>query len=116
MLIDVRPDDRFSAADSAVFAATAAMAGRAGWAYGRVNELSAVRAANLRWRLRVIHADGGQGRMRGARQVRFRPVLVRDRAGISGRWGVSAPVADALKSMGAARLECWASPAWPIRP
>src|SRR5258708_17620366 len=49
MLIDVRPDDRVSAAGSAVFAATAAMAGRAGWAYERVGELPAVPAANLRW-------------------------------------------------------------------
>jgi hypothetical protein len=49
MLIDVRPDDRISAADSVVFAATAAMAGQAGWAYDRVGELPAVRAANLRW-------------------------------------------------------------------
>ena len=49
MLIDVRPDNRISAADSAVFAATAVMAGQAGWAYDRVGELPAVRAANLRW-------------------------------------------------------------------
>ena len=49
VLIDVRPDDRISAADSAVFAATAVMAGRAGWSYERVGELPAVRAANLRW-------------------------------------------------------------------
>jgi hypothetical protein len=35
VLIDVRPDERVSAADSAVFAATAAMAGLAGWAYDR---------------------------------------------------------------------------------
>jgi hypothetical protein len=49
VLIDVRPDDRISAADAAVFAATAAMAGRAGWVYERVGELPAVRAANLRW-------------------------------------------------------------------
>jgi hypothetical protein len=49
VLIDVRPDDRISAADSAVFAATAVMAGQAGWAYDRVGELPAVRAANLRW-------------------------------------------------------------------
>jgi hypothetical protein len=33
VLIDVRPDDRVSAADSAVFAATAATAGQVGWAY-----------------------------------------------------------------------------------
>ena len=37
------------AADSAVFAATAVIAGQAGWAYDRVGELPAVRAANLRW-------------------------------------------------------------------
>jgi hypothetical protein len=49
VLIDVRPDNRISAADSAVFAATAVMAGQAGWAYDRVGELPAVRAANLRW-------------------------------------------------------------------
>jgi TnsA-like endonuclease N terminal len=49
MLIDVRPDDRITAADDAVFAATAAMAGQAGWAYHRAGELPAVRAANLRW-------------------------------------------------------------------
>ncbi len=49
VLIDVRPDDRIAAADAAVFAATAAMAGRAGWVYERVGELPAVRAANLRW-------------------------------------------------------------------
>lgn len=49
MLIDVRSDDRISAADSAVFAATAVMAAQAGWAYDRVGELPAVRAANLRW-------------------------------------------------------------------
>ena len=35
VLIDVRPDERVSAADSAVFAATAAMARQAGWAYDR---------------------------------------------------------------------------------
>jgi len=49
VLIDVRPDDRITAVDEAVFAATAAMAGRAGWAYERVGELPVVRAANLRW-------------------------------------------------------------------
>jgi hypothetical protein len=49
MLIDVRPDDRISAADSAVFAVTAVMAGQAGWAHDRVGGLPAVRAANLRW-------------------------------------------------------------------
>jgi hypothetical protein len=49
MLIDVRPDDRIPAADSAVLAATAAMAGQVGWAYDRAGELPAVRAANLRW-------------------------------------------------------------------
>jgi hypothetical protein len=49
MLVDVRPDNRISDADSAVFAATAVMAGQAGWAYERVGELPAVRAANLRW-------------------------------------------------------------------
>jgi hypothetical protein len=49
MLIDVRPDDRVSAADSAVFAATAAVAGQAGWEYDRIGELPPVRAANLRW-------------------------------------------------------------------
>jgi hypothetical protein len=49
VLIDVRPDAGISAADSAVFAATAAVAGQAGWAYDRVGELPAVRAANLRW-------------------------------------------------------------------
>jgi hypothetical protein len=49
MLIDVRPDDRISAEDGAVFAATAAVAGQAGWAYDRVGVLPAVRAANLRW-------------------------------------------------------------------
>jgi hypothetical protein len=36
VLIDVRPDNRIGAADAAVFAATAVMAGRAGWAYDRV--------------------------------------------------------------------------------
>ena len=49
MLVDVRPDHLVRAADSAVFAATAVMAGQAGWAYDRVGELPAVRAANLRW-------------------------------------------------------------------
>jgi hypothetical protein len=49
VLIDVRPDHLVRAADSAVFAATAAIAGQAGWAYDRVGELPAVRAANLRW-------------------------------------------------------------------
>ena len=49
VLIDVRPDDRVSAEDGAVFAATAAMAGQVGWAYDRVGVLPAVRAANLRW-------------------------------------------------------------------
>jgi hypothetical protein len=49
VLIDVRPDNRIGAADAAVFAATAVMAGQAGWAYDRVGELPAVRAANLRW-------------------------------------------------------------------
>jgi hypothetical protein len=49
VLVDVRPDHLVRAADSAVFAATAVMAGRAGWAYDRVGELPAVRAANLRW-------------------------------------------------------------------
>jgi hypothetical protein len=49
VLIDVRPDNRICDADSAVFAATAVMAGQAGWAYDRVGELPAVRAANLRW-------------------------------------------------------------------
>jgi hypothetical protein len=38
-LIDVRPDDRISAADSAVFAATAVMAEQAGWSYDRVGRL-----------------------------------------------------------------------------
>ena len=49
VLIDVRPDHLVRAGDSAVFAATAAMAGQAGWAYDRVGELPAARAANLRW-------------------------------------------------------------------
>jgi hypothetical protein len=49
VVIDVRPDNRVSAADEAVFAATAAMAARAGWAYDRVGELPTVRVANLRW-------------------------------------------------------------------
>ena len=49
VLVDVRPDERISAADGAVFAATAAMAGQAGWAYCRVGEPPTVRAANLRW-------------------------------------------------------------------
>jgi hypothetical protein len=49
VLIDVRPDDRITAADGAVFAATAAMAGQAGWGYDRVGGLPPVRAANLRW-------------------------------------------------------------------
>ena len=49
VLIDVRPDHLVRAADSAVFAATAVMAGQAGWAYDRLGELPAVRAANLRW-------------------------------------------------------------------
>ncbi|HEV3289873.1 MAG TPA: TnsA-like heteromeric transposase endonuclease subunit [Streptosporangiaceae bacterium] len=49
VLVDVRPDHLVRAADSAVFAATAVMAGQAGWAYDRVGELPAVRAANLRW-------------------------------------------------------------------
>jgi hypothetical protein len=49
VLIDVRPDNRIGAADAAMFAATAVMAGPAGWAYDRVGELPAVRAANLRW-------------------------------------------------------------------
>jgi hypothetical protein len=49
VLIDVRPDNRVSDPDSAVFAATAMMAGQAGWAYARLGELPAVRAANLRW-------------------------------------------------------------------
>jgi hypothetical protein len=49
VLIDARPDGRVSAADSAVFAATAAVAGQAGWAFDRLGELPAVRAANLRW-------------------------------------------------------------------
>ena len=39
MLIDVRPDDRISAADSAVFAGPAVMAGQAGWSYDRVRRL-----------------------------------------------------------------------------
>lgn len=33
MLIDVRPDNRISTADSAVFAVTAVMAGQVGWSY-----------------------------------------------------------------------------------
>jgi hypothetical protein len=49
VLVDVRPDDRVSPADQAVFEATAAMARQVGWAYDRVGELSAVLAANLRW-------------------------------------------------------------------
>ena len=49
VLVDVRPDHLVRAADSAVFAATAVMAGQAGWAYDRLGELPAVRAANLRW-------------------------------------------------------------------
>jgi hypothetical protein len=49
VLVDVRPDDRVSPADQAVFDATAAMAGQVGWAYDRAGELPAVRAANLRW-------------------------------------------------------------------
>ena len=49
VLVDVRPDDRICAADSAVFAATAVMAGQAGWAYDRVGELPAGPAANLHW-------------------------------------------------------------------
>ena len=49
VLIDVRPDDRVTAADGAVFAVTAVIAGQAGWAYDRVGELPAARAANLRW-------------------------------------------------------------------
>jgi hypothetical protein len=48
VLADVRPGDRISAADSAMFAATAAMAGQVGWAYGWVGELPTVRAAKLR--------------------------------------------------------------------
>jgi hypothetical protein len=49
VLVDVRPDERISAADGAVFVATAAIAGQAGWAYYRVGELPVVRVANLRW-------------------------------------------------------------------
>jgi hypothetical protein len=49
VLVDVRPDDRVSQADQAVFEATAAIAGEVGWAYERVGVLPAVRAANLRW-------------------------------------------------------------------
>jgi hypothetical protein len=49
VLVDVRPDHLVGAADSAVFAVTAAIAGQAGWTYDRVGELPAVRAANLRW-------------------------------------------------------------------
>ena len=49
VLVDVRPDGRVSDADAAVFAATGAVAGQAGWGYERLGELPAVRAANLRW-------------------------------------------------------------------
>jgi len=49
VLVDVRPDHLVRAADSAVFAATAVMAGQASWTYDRVGELPAVQAANLRW-------------------------------------------------------------------
>lgn len=39
MLIDVRPDNRISAADSVAFAATAVMAAQAGWVYNWVGEV-----------------------------------------------------------------------------
>ena len=51
VLIDVRPDERVSAADSAdsaVFAATAAMAGLVGWAYDRPAGCRAPTCAGLR--------------------------------------------------------------------
>jgi len=41
VLVDVRTDHLVRAADSAVFAATAVMAGQAGWAYDRLGELPA---------------------------------------------------------------------------
>ncbi len=66
VLIDVRPDDRVSAADSAVFAATAAMAGQAGWAYDRVGVLPDVRAANLRWLAGYRHPRYARARGDGA--------------------------------------------------
>jgi hypothetical protein len=49
VLVNVRPANRNSDVDSAVFVATAVMAGQAGCAYKRVAGLPAVRAANLRW-------------------------------------------------------------------
>ena len=49
VLIDVRPDDRISAADARCSRRRPQMAGQAGWVYERVGELPAVRAANLRW-------------------------------------------------------------------
>jgi hypothetical protein len=49
VLIDVRPGNRISAADSAVFAAAAVMAGQAGWAYDRgAGAASSRRQAQLR--------------------------------------------------------------------
>ena len=60
VLIDVRPDNRVSDPNSAVFAATAVMAGQASWSYDRLGELLAVRAANLRWLAGYRHPRSGR--------------------------------------------------------
>jgi hypothetical protein len=71
VLIDVRPDNRICDADSAVFAATAVMAGQAGWAYDRVGELPAVRAANLRWLAGYRHPRYARGAVMAALEEVF---------------------------------------------
>ena len=49
MVIDVRPDDRISAEDAEVLAATGRACDAAGWAYRRVGAVDPVMLANVRW-------------------------------------------------------------------
>jgi hypothetical protein len=49
VVMDVRPDERISERDAAVFAATAQVCAQVGWEYQRAGELGPVQAANLRW-------------------------------------------------------------------
>ncbi|MFH8562226.1 hypothetical protein [Streptomyces sp. NPDC017988] len=48
-MVDVRPDDRIGPDDAEAFAATERVCGLAGWSFRRVEVISPVLLANLRW-------------------------------------------------------------------
>jgi hypothetical protein len=55
VVIDVRADDRISAADAESFAVTAQVCALLGWEFRRVGEIEPVRRGNVRWLARYRH-------------------------------------------------------------